>query len=161
MSKQIINIGTIINDGTGDTLRAGATKVNENFTELYSVLTKDTSLSVVNYITAGAGITVDQNNGNTITNYFFAFSWWNVRYYYRVQTSTDAGTSVVSNYGRSFYNSVGDMNSANNGISGITNPNMNAPIQNVPIDGGVSLLLGAGAVAHLKKKKLMSKFKNA
>lgn len=68
MSKQTISIGTIINDGTGDTFRAGATKVNENFTELYSALTKDDALSIVNYITAGAGITVDRNNGNVTIN---------------------------------------------------------------------------------------------
>jgi hypothetical protein len=68
MSKQTISIGTIINDGTGDTFRAGATKVNENFTELYSALTKDNALSIVNYITPGAGITVDQNNGNVTIN---------------------------------------------------------------------------------------------
>jgi len=48
MSKQLINVGTIINDGTGDTLRSGALKVNENFNELYTALTKDNNLSVVN-----------------------------------------------------------------------------------------------------------------
>lgn len=66
MSKQLINVGTIINDGTGDTFRAGAIKVNSNFDELYTALTKDNALSVVNAITAGAGITVDNNSG-TIT----------------------------------------------------------------------------------------------
>lgn len=69
MSKQLINVGTIINDGTGDTFRAGAIKVNGNFDELYTALTKDNTLSVVNYITAGAGIVVDNNSGTiTIAN---------------------------------------------------------------------------------------------
>jgi hypothetical protein len=36
MAKQTINIGTSANDGTGDTLRDGADKINDNFTELYS-----------------------------------------------------------------------------------------------------------------------------
>jgi hypothetical protein len=36
MAKQTINIGTSANDGTGDTLRGGFTKVNDNFTELYN-----------------------------------------------------------------------------------------------------------------------------
>ena len=35
MAKQIINIGTTPDDGTGDTLRAGLSKANSNFTELY------------------------------------------------------------------------------------------------------------------------------
>lgn len=35
MAKQIINIGTVANDGTGDTLRNSFDKSNDNFTELY------------------------------------------------------------------------------------------------------------------------------
>ena len=35
MGKQTIDIGSAANDGTGDDLRTGATKINENFTELY------------------------------------------------------------------------------------------------------------------------------
>lgn len=36
MAKQVINIGTAANDGTGDPLRTAFDKVNDNFTELYS-----------------------------------------------------------------------------------------------------------------------------
>lgn len=36
MAKQLINTGTVANDGTGDGLRTAFTKVNSNFTELYS-----------------------------------------------------------------------------------------------------------------------------
>jgi hypothetical protein len=36
MAKQTINVGTTANDRTGDPLRTAFTKVNENFTELYS-----------------------------------------------------------------------------------------------------------------------------
>ena len=35
MAKQVINIGTTANDGTGDPLRSAFDKVNDNFTELY------------------------------------------------------------------------------------------------------------------------------
>lgn len=38
MTKQTINKGSAANDGTGDTLRIAATKINENFTELYGLL---------------------------------------------------------------------------------------------------------------------------
>ena len=33
MTRQNINIGSAANDGTGDTLRTAATKINSNFTE--------------------------------------------------------------------------------------------------------------------------------
>jgi hypothetical protein len=36
MSQQIISVGSSTNDGTGDSLRSGAVKINSNFTELYS-----------------------------------------------------------------------------------------------------------------------------
>ena len=38
MAKQVINSGTIANDGTGDTLRAAAAKINSNFTEVYDAV---------------------------------------------------------------------------------------------------------------------------
>lgn len=40
MSKKTINVGTLPNDGTGDKLRDGMVKVNDNFTELYSGTTE-------------------------------------------------------------------------------------------------------------------------
>lgn len=41
MTKKIINIGATANDRQGDSLRAAFTKVNENFTELYTALGLD------------------------------------------------------------------------------------------------------------------------
>lgn len=38
MARQAINTGTTANDGTGDTLRAAAGKINANFTEIYDLL---------------------------------------------------------------------------------------------------------------------------
>lgn len=36
MTQQLINVGTAANDGTGDSLRVGGQKINDNFTELYA-----------------------------------------------------------------------------------------------------------------------------
>ena len=38
MTRQVISTGSSANDGTGDTLRSGATKINANFSELYTFL---------------------------------------------------------------------------------------------------------------------------
>ena len=35
MAKQALDLGTVANDNTGDTLRAGGDKINDNFNELY------------------------------------------------------------------------------------------------------------------------------
>lgn len=45
MTKQVINNGSVANDGTGDTLRSAAQKINENFTEIYSKLGDGTYIS--------------------------------------------------------------------------------------------------------------------
>ena len=36
MAQQLINTGTVANDGTGQTLRTAFDKVNSNFTDLYN-----------------------------------------------------------------------------------------------------------------------------
>ena len=40
MAKQAVGIGSSANDGTGDTLRVGADKINDNFDEIYALLNK-------------------------------------------------------------------------------------------------------------------------
>jgi hypothetical protein len=53
MAKQTINIGTLADDGTGDTLRASLDKCNDNFTELYA-LTDGTGAASVLTLAAGS-----------------------------------------------------------------------------------------------------------
>jgi len=50
MAKQSLNLGTVANDNTGDTLRGGGDKVNDNFNEIYSAIGNGTNiqLSVTN-----------------------------------------------------------------------------------------------------------------
>lgn len=38
MTRQIVSLGATANDGTGDTLRTGGQKINDNFAELYTLL---------------------------------------------------------------------------------------------------------------------------
>jgi hypothetical protein len=38
MAKQTIELGASANDNTGDRLRAGGQKINENFTEVYNAI---------------------------------------------------------------------------------------------------------------------------
>ena len=45
MAKQAVGIGSSANDGSGDTLRSGATKINANFTEVYAALGNGTTLT--------------------------------------------------------------------------------------------------------------------
>ena len=50
---QIINIGTVVNDFTGDTLRAGMDKVNDNFANFKVEGTNFTGSLLVGHSTTG------------------------------------------------------------------------------------------------------------
>jgi hypothetical protein len=63
MTKQIVNVGTNQDDGTGDNLRDAFVKVNANFTEIYSEL-GGTSLSNLRF--SGSTITTDATNTSII-----------------------------------------------------------------------------------------------
>ena len=45
MAINLINRGSVANDGTGDNLRAGAEKVNANFSEIYTAIGDGTTIS--------------------------------------------------------------------------------------------------------------------
>ena len=56
MARQNINKGTTANDGTGDTLRAAAGKINDNFVELYTLLGGDSAQITQNVSLADSGV---------------------------------------------------------------------------------------------------------
>lgn len=48
MGKQVVDVGTTANDGTGDPLRTAMVKINENFDEVYANLTMTNIMTVGN-----------------------------------------------------------------------------------------------------------------
>ena len=50
MAKQTLGVGAAANDNTGDTLRTGGIKINDNFTEIYGSIGNgsDIQLSIAN-----------------------------------------------------------------------------------------------------------------
>ena len=65
MAKQVIGLGSAANDNTGDTLRAGGDKVNDNFSEVYTALGNGTDLTIT---LANPGVNqVLRYNGSTFT----------------------------------------------------------------------------------------------
>ena len=45
MAYQSVGIGTAADDGTGDSLRIGADKINDNFVEIYTALGNGSALT--------------------------------------------------------------------------------------------------------------------
>ena len=74
MAKQSLNIGTVANDNTGDTLRSGGDKINDNFTELYTAIGNGTALGItvsnpaVGQVLRYNGRTFTPSNFNSLTS---------------------------------------------------------------------------------------------
>jgi hypothetical protein len=67
MAKQTINIGTIADDGTGSTIRAGGDIANDNFNELYTKLGDGTTLYSLTFPNATDTV-VGRATTDTLTN---------------------------------------------------------------------------------------------
>ena len=64
MALQLIGVGTAANDGTGDTLRSAAIKMNENFEELYQGVSKSALVDTTGAIDITFGTIVCTNAGS-------------------------------------------------------------------------------------------------
>src|SRR5210317_1894025 len=67
MAKQTINIGTIADDGTGSTIRAGGDLVNDNFNEIYSKIGDGSDLYSLTFPNATDTV-VARNTSDTLSN---------------------------------------------------------------------------------------------
>lgn len=92
MTQQIINIGTSPNDRSGDPLRTAFTKVNANFTDLYTQISGLDLNAVIPSQTS--------NNGKYLTTNGTTLSWSSVSSSYTLPaatTSTLGGVKVDGN----------------------------------------------------------------
>tara|TARA_B100000085_G_scaffold280246_1_gene304841 strand:+ start:50 stop:1270 length:1221 start_codon:yes stop_codon:yes gene_type:complete len=85
MAKQTLGLGTSANDNTGDTLRAGGDKINDNFNEIYTAIGNGTNLNIT--LSNPASGQVLRYNGSTFLPSDYS----------ALTTSLDvAGNSIVS-----------------------------------------------------------------
>ena len=104
MAKQLINVGTVANDGTGDPIRSAMTKANENFTEVYSLIdaiviptvpTDLTDLGITDG-TDGQVLTTDGSGAFTFTTITAASSFANTDVDTHLNTGTASAGEVLS-----------------------------------------------------------------
>ena len=126
MAKLGINTGSSADDGTGDSLRVGAGKINSNFNEVYSLLTgagnNGTTLlsGIVTSITAGSNITL--SGGPTGQIAISAAALTGTGFF----TSNSTGIHTLGSVG------IGTTTAENNGLS--------VPLGNVKVGKGVTTL---------------------
>jgi hypothetical protein len=103
MAQKTINVGTVANDGTGDTIRGAFTNVNANFVEVYANISSLTA--VMN------GIDLDQNTtiqaSFNVANAAFAFSNTVNTLAYNIGTSANLFSVSVGSAGNAYAVVVG------------------------------------------------------
>lgn len=105
MAQQVVNVGSAPNDGTGDTVRNGMIKINNNFTEIY------TTYTMTGMVTVGNS-TVNASVSNA------------VGYYFGNSTVRFTANNSLLNMGNSFIVNSSLVNaSANVNIGGLLNVN--------------------------------------
>ena len=141
MSKQLIGIGSTANDGTGDNLRVGGDKVNDNFNEIYTAIGDGTTLTSGTFITTTSTNTLTNKSidltDNTVTGTLA-----------ELNTAVSDATLVSTTGSVTLTNKT--INGPDNTITNIVNANLsgsaaisNANLANSSISiGGVSLNLG-------------------
>ena len=67
MAYQALGLGSSANDGTGDDLRTGGDKINDNFVEIYTKLGNGSALSNLTFPT-GTDTIVGRATTDTLTN---------------------------------------------------------------------------------------------
>ena len=141
MAKQLIGIGSSANDGTGDNLRVGADKVNDNFNEIYSTIGDGTTLTSGTFITTTSTSVLTNKSidltDNTVTGTLVEFN----------NAVTDA--TLVSTTGSETLTNK-SIDSDNNTITNIVDADIkssaaiaNSKLANSTVSyGGVALSLG-------------------
>lgn len=96
MAVQGIGTGSSPNDGNGDSLLAGALKINSNFDELYTLLGDGATLTsnVVNELVAGSNVSLSATTGKITISATASASALD-----SVWRTTDVGINTVSNVG--------------------------------------------------------------
>ena len=68
MAYQKVGIGTNANDGTGDTLRVGADKINENFEDLFGKINGVANSAISDGTALTSDVVVLRTTSETLTN---------------------------------------------------------------------------------------------
>src|SRR6056300_999642 len=141
MARQVINRGTSANDGTGDNLRDGAGKVNNNFTELYTAFGDGSTLTAGTFITTTSTNTLQNKSislgSNTITGTTAQFNTALTDGSF----ATLAGSEVLTNKTiDTATNTISNLTNSNlSGSAAITNANLATPSISI---GGITFNLG-------------------
>lgn len=94
MTQQLINIGTTINDRSGDPLRTAFDKINQNFAEVYTAMGLNEATELGNFVFTGNQLT--NINGGNINN---SDAEHGATAYISIPTNGSGSTQLLNYYG--------------------------------------------------------------
>ena len=136
MAKSVINIGTAADDGTGDSLRAGATKINANSDELYNAIGDGTNLKDIVNTSMELDVPNDGDKINKVAFHASTFNQMNA-----ISTSTYHGAMLHVHEGGTVYVAhAGGWRKLLLDGSGGSIPNYTDPLKSVAYVGNINSL---------------------
>lgn len=158
MTQQLINVGTVGNDGTGDTARLAWQKGNSNFTDLYTQLAAYGTAYVGTFVaTAGQTVFTLPLSPGTVANLQISVDgamlvpgldyYWTTPVTVTFYVGLNVGQTVLYRYNS--YVTIGTM-TAGGGISGQLLYNNAGIVNGTTIGGDATLVATTGALTVTK-----------
>ena len=145
MAKQTVFRGTLANDGTGDNLREGARKLNENFDELYTALGDGSTLSSGTFVTTAESQTLTNKSvalgSNTITGTTAQFNTALTDNDFATLAGSETLTNKVINASNNTLSNISNSSLSNSSIT-ITGDDSSA--QTISLGGSILFTGGSG-----------------
>jgi len=129
MGRQVIQIGTTANDGTGTTLRAGGDLINTNFNEIYSTFGDGSTIAFsITGVTNGQALLYNSSSG-------------------KFEPGDAGGFTIAGDGGTNQSIASGDTLTIQGG-TGITTTGVNTDVLSVAVDGTIATKTGSETLTN-------------
>jgi hypothetical protein len=155
MAKQIIGRGTAANDGTGDNLRDGAGKINDNFDELYTAFGDGTTLTSGTFITDNGTHTLTNKSidltDNTLTGTTAEFNTALTDNDFATLAGTEALTNKTIDASSNTLSNIGNSALTNSSVSIIAD---DSSAQSISLGGSILFTGGSGITTSISGNEI-------
>ena len=155
MARKVINRGTSANDGTGDNLRDGAGKINDNFSELYTAFGDGSTLTAGTFVTTTSTNTLQNKSialgSNTITGTTAEFNTALTDGSFATLAGSETLTNKVINASNNTLSNIGNSALTNSSISIVAD---DSSAQSISLGGSILFTGGSGITTSISGNEI-------
>jgi len=155
MARQVVNRGSAANDGTGDNLRDGAGKINDNFTELYTAFGDGSTITAGTFITDTGTHTLTNKSidltDNTLTGTTAEFNTALTDNDFATLAGSETLTNKVINASNNTLSNIGNSALTNSSISIIAD---DSSAQSISLGGSILFTGGSGITTSISGNEI-------